>query len=181
MPWEITNFPSLKDGISLAPEAQRSLTWHRRLQHLESINKSGVLSQPPVPGNDSPLFQPTSLQDATSCLIIPHPLQPCSSSYTASAFSLPFFYCPCWDLRNCFRGCGCAGRRGSEHQSPSPSELTLPGAQHFEPQIPAIKCWTAHPLKEPPHIRNIKLKQGWGCAVRMLKRWTIENNNIYLV
>lgn len=69
LPWEITNFPSLKDGISLTPEAQRSLTRHRRLQHLVSITKSGVLSQPPVLGNESPLSQPVSLQDPTSCLI----------------------------------------------------------------------------------------------------------------
>lgn len=69
LPWEITHFPSLKDGISLTPEAQRSLTRHRRLQHLVSITKSGVLSQPPVLGNESPLSQPVSLQDPTSCLI----------------------------------------------------------------------------------------------------------------
>lgn len=171
------SIPSLKDGISLAPEAQRSLTRHHRLQHLESINKSGVLSQTPGSGNDSPLSQSISLQDATSCLIIPHPLQPCSGSYTASAFSLPFFYCSCWDLGNCFRGCGCAQRRGMT----TGVLLLHPGHDTSSPEFQQLNAGLHLLLKSHLVSETQKLKQGWGCAVRMLKRWTIANNNIYLV
>lgn len=157
------SIPSLKDGISLAPEAQRRLTRHHRLQHLESIIRS-LISAPRVREwlSSLPVHLPPGcnlLFDHSSSLAAL--LQLLHSFCLFSALLLLLLLGP-WEL---FQRMWMCTKEGNDHRSPSPS----PRARHFEPRIPTIKCWTAPPLKEPPCIRNTEAETGMGMCCEDVK------------